>query len=196
MEISGFHATDFLEHFVAWSCDGFILTCLECRSSLFLPHLLILCLVLTFFLYFYRFSIFSSPPAAKARGSVPRGSGVCLCACVRVCVYVCVRERKFKRLWICRSVWERKIVRHGDSVRKGIVCVFVCVPLLLRLSNWDMGSVCAVHKPFWCKSHMSIAVNLDNSIKLVELVWDFSLQCVHAHSHTHTHSHTHKHTHI
>lgn len=30
---------------------------------------------------------------------------------------------------------------------------------------------------------MSIAVNLDNGIKLVELVWDFSLQCVHARTH-------------
>lgn len=43
---------------------------------------------------------------------------------------------------------------------------------------------------------MSIAVNLDNGIKLVELVWDFSLQRVHAcmqrHSHTLTHNHTHR----
>lgn len=37
---------------------------------------------------------------------------------------------------------------------------------------------------------MSIAVNLDNGIKLVEPVWDFSLQCVHACRDTRTHSHT------
>ena len=126
----------------------------------------------------------------------------CMCVCVCVCVCMCVCERAPKRLRICRSVWERKIVRHTDCMRKGIVrlfvcesvcvcvCVCVCVLPFLRLSNWDMGSVCAVHQPFWCKSHMSIAVNLDNGIKLVEPVWDFSLQSVHACRDTRTHSHT------
>lgn len=48
------------------------------------------------------------------------------------------------------------------------MCVCVCKPLFHRFPNWDKGSVCAAHQPFGCKSHMNIAVNLDNGIKLVK----------------------------
>lgn len=47
-------------------------------------------------------------------------------------------------------------------------CMCVCKPLFHRFPNWDKGSVCAAHQRFWCKSHMNIAVNLDNGIKLVK----------------------------
>lgn len=112
------------------------------------------CPALTSFPYFRRFQRFPSSGCKKARGISPRGCGsVCVCD-------------SFKILWIQRSVSERKIARvwERDCVSP---CVSLCVPPFLRLSNWGTASVCAVHQPFRCKSHMSIAVNLDNGIKLV-----------------------------
>lgn len=165
-------------NFVAWSCNWLILNCLGCCSSLSLAH----SPSRFHFLYFHHFSIFFFPfSCRKGQRQCPKGEQ-------SMFVHVCVCETAFKRWWICRSVWERKIVRRGDE--KGIVdplvcaCVLVRVLPFLRLANWDIGPVCALHQPFWYKSHMSIAVNLDNGIKLVELFWDSGLQCVHACIHT------------
>lgn len=91
------------------------------------------------FLYFHSFSIFS-PLATEARGAVPRESGLCLC--------VVVHARKTER--VQEIVNMQKSLKEKDSkplrvCEKEIVCVCTCVLLFLRLSNWDMGSVCAVH---------------------------------------------------
>lgn len=81
-------------NFVAWSCNWLILNCLGCCSSLSLAH----SPSRFHFLYFHHFSIFFPPSlAVKARGSVPRGSRVCLCMCVWDSVQEIVNMQKCLR---------------------------------------------------------------------------------------------------
>lgn len=93
-------------------------------------------------------AFFFPPPAVKAEGAVPRGSVVCF-VCV---IFACVSERVQEIVNMQKRLREKdsEIVRGGGGCVSSRVlgCVCVRVPPFLRLSNWDMGSVCALHQPF------------------------------------------------